>query len=94
MRANKALKEEKRLPINHKYRNFPMVPKVVYGKGCFDQLGGILGPQRRDKAPFIYLVDDVFKNDEQLIQRIPLRFNDKLLFISSFEEPKQNRSMS
>ncbi|MGB1410138.1 MAG: iron-containing alcohol dehydrogenase family protein [Flavobacteriaceae bacterium] len=65
-----------------------MVPKVVYGKGCFDQLGGILGPQRRDKAPFIYLVDDVFKDDEQLIQRIPLRFNDKLLFISSFEEPK------
>jgi 3-deoxy-alpha-D-manno-octulosonate 8-oxidase len=33
-------------------------------------------------------VDDVFKNDKELIQRIPLRFNDKLIFISSFEEPK------
>ncbi len=88
VRANKVLKEEKRLPINNKYRNFPMVPKVVYGKGCFEQLASIIGPQRKEKAPFIYLVDDVFQNNQELLKRIPLRFNDKLLFISSFEEPK------
>ena len=39
VRANKVLKEEKRLPINNKYRNFPMVPKVVYGKGLFRTTG-------------------------------------------------------
>jgi len=88
VRANKILKEEKRLPINNKYRNFPMVPKVVFGRGCFDQLTSIIGPHRKDKAPFIFLVDEVFKNKESVISRIPLRFNDKLLFISSFEEPK------
>nr|WP_245962947.1 iron-containing alcohol dehydrogenase family protein [Ulvibacter antarcticus] len=65
-----------------------MVPKVVFGPGCFDQLTSILAPQRKDKAPFIFLVDDVFKNNREFIDRINLRFNDKLLFISSDEEPK------
>lgn len=88
VRANKVLKETKNVPVNNKYRNFPMVPKVVYGKGCFDQLPSILAPQRRDKAPFIYLVDDVFKNDEKLTSKLRLRFNDKVFYVSSDEEPK------
>ncbi|MDC8004115.1 iron-containing alcohol dehydrogenase family protein [Aureisphaera galaxeae] len=65
-----------------------MVPKVVFGRGCFDQLPSILAPQRKDKAPFIYLVDDVFKENEELINRMNLRFNDKLIFVSAEEEPK------
>ncbi|RMA64198.1 3-deoxy-manno-octulosonate cytidylyltransferase [Ulvibacter antarcticus] len=88
VRANKVLKEEKKIAVNNRYRNFPMVPKVVFGPGCFDQLTSILAPQRKDKAPFIFLVDDVFKNNREFIDRINLRFNDKLLFISSDEEPK------
>ncbi len=88
IRANKVLKEENKVAVNNKYRNFPMVPKVVFGPGCFDQLTSILAPQRKDKAPFIFLVDEVFKNDKELIDRINPRFNDKLLFISSDEEPK------
>lgn len=88
VRANKVLKEEKRVSVNNKYRNFPMVPKVVYGSDSFDQLSSILAPQRKDKSPFIYLVDDVFKGNEALINRMNLRFNDKLIFVSSEEEPK------
>ncbi|MAP55989.1 MAG: 3-deoxy-manno-octulosonate cytidylyltransferase [Altibacter sp.] len=88
IRANKVLKEEKKETVNNKFRNFPMVPKVVFGQGCFDQLGSILAPQRKDKAPFIFLVDDVFKQNKDLLDRINLRFNDKLLFISAEEEPK------
>nr|WP_229792661.1 iron-containing alcohol dehydrogenase family protein [Ulvibacter litoralis] len=65
-----------------------MVPKVVFGQGCFDQLSSILAPQRKDKAPFIFLVDKVFKKEQALIDRINLRFNDKLIFVSSEEEPK------
>lgn len=87
IRANKALKEDKDISVNNKYRNFPMVPKVVFGKGCFDQLSSILAPQRKNKAPFIFLVDDAFENDHPLIDRINIRFNDKLLFVSSKEEP-------
>ncbi|MCH9659828.1 MAG: 3-deoxy-manno-octulosonate cytidylyltransferase [Bacteroidetes bacterium] len=88
VRANKALKEDKGVSVNNKYRNFPMVPKVVFGRGCFDQLPSILAPQRKDKAPFIYLVDDVFEGNEDLVNRMNLRFNDKLIFVSAEEEPK------
>ncbi|MAO08645.1 MAG: 3-deoxy-manno-octulosonate cytidylyltransferase [Alteromonas sp.] len=88
VRANKVIKESKSVTVNNKYRNFPMVPKVVYGQGCFDQLASILAPQRKDKAPFIFLVDDVFKGDNKLVDRMNLRFNDKIIYVSAEEEPK------
>ncbi|VAW10397.1 3-deoxy-manno-octulosonate cytidylyltransferase [hydrothermal vent metagenome] len=73
------------------YRNFPMVPRVVFGKNSFDQLGGILMPKRKHSdAPFIFLVDDVFEGKE-LANRIPLMFNDKIIFISADEEPKTSQ---
>lgn len=71
-----------------KFRNFPMVPRVVFGKGSFDQLGDILMPKRNhSEAPFIFLVDDVFERT-RLVDRIPLIFNDQIIFISADEEPK------
>lgn len=88
IRANKILKEENKVAVNNKYRNFPMVPKVVFGPGSFDQLTSILASKRKDKAPFIFLVDEVFKNNLPFIDTINPRFNDKLVFISSEEEPK------
>ncbi len=70
------------------YRNFPMVPRVVFGRGSFDQLGGILLPKRRHSdAPFIFLVDDVFEGTD-VVSRIPIIFNDQIVFISADEEPK------
>lgn len=70
------------------FKNFPMVPRVVFGNGCFDQLGDILLPKRKNsEAPVIYLIDDVFENTS-LVSRIPLLFNDKIVFISADEEPK------
>ncbi len=73
---------------NMGYRNFPMVPRVVFGRGSFNQLGDILMPNRKHSdAPFIFLVDDVFEGTE-LVKRIPLIFNDQLIFISADEEPK------
>jgi 3-deoxy-alpha-D-manno-octulosonate 8-oxidase len=90
-RANKALKEQSDVSVNNRYRNFPMVPKVVFGQGSFDQLSSILAPKRRDKAPFIFLVDDVFKGDSELVERINLRFNDKLIYVSADEEPKTSQ---
>lgn len=71
-----------------RYRNFPMVPRVVFGNGSFNQLGDILLPKRKhSEAPFIFLVDDVFEGTE-LITRIPVIFNDQIIFISADEEPK------
>ncbi len=89
--ANKMLKKEQKSTVNNKFKNFPMVPKVVFGSGCFDQLPDILALQRQKNAPFIFLVDDVFKDNKAFIDRIKLRFNDKLVFISAEEEPKTSQ---
>ena len=70
------------------FKNFPMVPRVVFGNGCFDQLGDILMTQRKHSdAPFIFLVDDVFEG-KALSERIPRIFNDQLIFISADQEPR------
>ncbi|MDO6759554.1 iron-containing alcohol dehydrogenase family protein [Tamlana sp. 2_MG-2023] len=71
------------------YKNFPMVPRVVFGRGSFNQLNEILAPKRLSvNAPFIFLVDDVFKNNTELTSRISLYYDDKIIFISTKEEPK------
>ncbi len=73
------------------YKNFPMVPRVIFGAGCFGQLGEILLPKRINSgAPFIFLVDDVFEGTG-LVSRIPLIFNDRIIFISADEEPKTDQ---
>lgn len=65
-----------------------MVPRVIFGAGCFSQLGDILLPQRKSsEAPFIFLVDDFFENTE-FMAKVPLMFNDEIIFISAEEEPK------
>jgi len=89
-RANLLIQKNKQ-SINNKHRNFPMVPKVVFGNGSFDQLVNILEEKRQEKAPFIYLVDDVFESNEELTKRIPLLQNDKIIFISTKEEPKTSQ---
>ncbi|WP_350289053.1 iron-containing alcohol dehydrogenase family protein [uncultured Croceitalea sp.] len=74
--------------LNRVHRNFPMVPKVVFGRGSFNQLGDILLPKRRNSdAPFIFLVDDFF-NGKDLEQKLPWLFNDQIIFVSADEEPK------
>ncbi len=69
-----------------------MVPRVVFGRGSFNQLNDILAPKRKNaKAPFIYLIDDVFKNNIWLISRIELSYDDRIIYISSAEEPKTSQ---
>ncbi|PWK17138.1 3-deoxy-alpha-D-manno-octulosonate 8-oxidase [Xanthomarina spongicola] len=69
-----------------------MVSKVVFGRGCFNQLGDILSPKRlNSKAPFIYIVDDVFKGNSWLTSRIPLSYDDKIYYISADQEPKTSQ---
>ena len=56
-----------------------MVPRVVFGRGSFNQLNDIIAPKRLNiNAPFIFLVDDVFKNNTWLTSRIPIFYEDKL----------------
>lgn len=70
-----------------KFRNFKMVSYVVYGRGCFNQLDEILAPQRKEGLPMIFLVDHYFEGNA-LLNRIPLRGRDKIVFADVTYEPK------
>ena len=74
------------------HKNFPMVPKVVFGKGAFNQIEDIISTERKGIAPFIYLIDDVFQNDTSFIEdRIPLSSTDEIIYVSTKEEPKTSQ---
>lgn len=66
-----------------------MVPRVLFGRNSFDQVGDLLMPLRRNsEAPYIFLVDDVFQDRPEVTSRIPVMFEDRIIFISAEEEPK------
>ncbi len=64
-----------------------MVGYVVYGRGSFDQLDEILMPHRKQGKPMIYLVDHYF-NNQPLVNRIPVKGNDQVVFADVTYEPK------
>lgn len=69
------------------FRNFPMVPRVIYGKGSSNQIEEIVEPIRKNGYPIIYFADHCFQ-DKPLAQHIPISKNDKIIFIDTTEEPK------
>ncbi len=70
------------------YRNFKIVPHIIFGRGCFAQLDDILAVKRGSAgAPMVFVVDDVFKGSA-LEGRIPLKRQDFLLWINVDDEPK------
>ena len=70
-----------------KFRNFKLVGYVIYGRGSFNQLDEIIAPHRKANAPMVFLVDHFFEGKE-LPNRIPLRGNDKIIFVDVTYEPK------
>lgn len=74
------------------YKNYPMVSRVVFGRGSFNQLDEILTPKRNGRnAPFIFYVDDVFKGNHWLTSRIRLSYKDKIIYVPTKEEPKTSQ---
>ena len=70
------------------FRNFQMVSKVIFGRGCFSQLGDILHEKRQgNESVMVFLVDDVFK-DKPLKDRLPLNADDLLIWVNVDDEPK------
>lgn len=70
------------------YRNFSIVPNIIFGRGAFNQLGDIIAPQRITKdSYFVFVVDDVFEG-KPLESRLPLDGNDLLLRVNVDDEPK------
>ncbi|PID40935.1 MAG: alcohol dehydrogenase [Proteobacteria bacterium] len=69
------------------FHNLKMVSKVVFGRGCFSQLGDILQAQRsNNKATMVFLVDDVFEPGT-LKDRLPMKDHDLLIWVNVDDEP-------
>jgi 3-deoxy-alpha-D-manno-octulosonate 8-oxidase len=61
---------------------------MVFGRGCFSQLNGILAERRLNRDSFmVFVVDDVFQ-DKSLKERIPVRGKDLILWVNVDDEPK------
>jgi 3-deoxy-alpha-D-manno-octulosonate 8-oxidase len=69
------------------FRNFKLVGYVIYGRGSFNQLDEIIAPHRKNAAPMVFLVDHFFKG-KALTSRVPVRGNDKIIFVDVTNEPK------
>lgn len=70
------------------YRNFSLVPKVIFGRGCFNQLDEILQEKRgTGNSYMVFVLDDVFMG-KSLEGRVPMRNNDFLLHVNVDNEPK------
>jgi len=70
------------------YRNFSIVPKIMFGRGSFNQLGDILRERRGGPASsMVFVIDDVF-DGSPLEGRVPLEKGDLLLRVNVDDEPK------
>ena len=68
------------------FRNFPMVPRVVYGRGSSKQVEKIVEPIRKNGHPVVFFADHCFK-DKKLVESIPVHKNDAIIFINTDQEP-------
>lgn len=69
------------------FRNFAIVPRIIFGRGSFNQLDDVLQLKRTDEGYMVFIVDDVFKGGT-LEGRIPLKGNDRLIHVNVDSEPK------
>ena len=63
------------------YKNFKNIDKVVFGRGCFVSLDGILAERRNDNDKFFLFVVDQFFKGKELENRLPVKPGDIVKFI-------------
>ncbi len=70
------------------YRNFKIVPNIIFGRGAFNQLGDILKAKRpSSESCMVFVLDRVFAGSA-LEARLPLEKGDLLLHVNVDDEPK------
>ena len=69
------------------HKNFKNIDKVVFGRGSFDNMVGILAEKKKDNAGFFLFVVDNYFADKELLKRIPSAANDivKLIDVDPHE---------
>jgi 3-deoxy-alpha-D-manno-octulosonate 8-oxidase len=69
------------------YRNFAIVPRIIFGRGSFNQLDDVLQENRSSGGFMIFLLDDVFAGSD-LEKRIPVHAADHIVHVNVDDEPK------
>jgi 3-deoxy-alpha-D-manno-octulosonate 8-oxidase len=69
------------------HKNFKNIDKVVYGRGSFDELDGIITPVRKENDGFFVFVVDSYFEGKPLADRIPVGPKDVVRYIDV--EPKE-----
>jgi 3-deoxy-alpha-D-manno-octulosonate 8-oxidase len=69
------------------HKNFKNIDKVVFGRGSFNNMAGILAEKRQENDGFFLFVVDNYFADKNLLQRIPAEANDivKLIDVDPHE---------
>ncbi|MDB5273723.1 MAG: iron-containing alcohol dehydrogenase [Chitinophagaceae bacterium] len=68
------------------HKNFRNVDKVVYGRGAFAQLDGILNEKRKDNDKFMLFIVDKYFEGKPLAAKVPVHPEDIVMYISVDEE--------
>ncbi|WP_299494477.1 3-deoxy-alpha-D-manno-octulosonate 8-oxidase KdnB [uncultured Shewanella sp.] len=69
------------------FKNFKVVPKMIYGRGSFAELDNVLTAERKQDDDYVvFLVDDAHKG-KPLEARIPLKSQDFLIWVNVDDEP-------
>ncbi len=69
------------------FKNFKTVPKMIFGRGSFNQLDEVLAEERKNDDDFVvFLVDDVHKG-KPLADRVPVKAQDLLIYVNVDDEP-------
>ena len=70
------------MTLNH----ISVVPHVFFGTNCKVVLEELIASKRINyTAPFIYLIDDSFEQNNTLLNLLPMAYDDKKYFIASSE---------
>lgn len=70
------------------FKNFSIVPKIMFGRGSFNQLEEVLAPRRvNPESYFVFILDDVFQG-KSLESRLPVQGKDLILLVNVDDEPK------
>lgn len=69
------------------FKNFKVVPKMIYGRGSFVQLDEVLAAERKNDQDFVVFLVDAVHQGKALEQRIPKKDQDMLIWVNVDEEP-------
>ncbi len=71
-----------------KFRNFKTVPRIIFGRGAYNQLVDVVDEQRKADDDFAVFILDPSQKGKDTEARLPAREQDLVIWADVSEEPK------